>query len=31
MREKSDELVERAAVKDDWKTTVSVSRARADG
>ena len=31
MREKSDELVERAAAKDDWKTTVSVSRARADG
>ena len=31
MREKSDELVERAAAKDNWTTTVSVSRARADG
>jgi len=31
MREKSDELVERAAAKDDWQKTVSVSRAKADG
>jgi hypothetical protein len=31
MREKSDELVERAAAKDDWENAVSVSRAKTDG